>query len=96
MPKFPSTNDPRPPKVTRKLLADLRSILREHVLGEQSPPLVFSVDSLKEELKKAGHAGIVGDQIGEGFKTLQRYGMIRLRLPLRMGGWTILWIDPNI
>ena len=95
MPKIGGTEDPRPVTVSNKLLDDLRPILRRYPTGDQNPPLKLSLEFLKEELGKAGHR-ILGDKIGVAFQTLQGQRLITLREPVVAGGWTIIWISPDI
>lgn len=95
MPKVGSTDDPRPPKVTPRLLEDLKTILRNHPKGDQKPNLSLDNVSVKAELRTAGHDQVTGGHIEEALKILEQGRLIRFRRG-PIGFWEIEWISAAI
>ena len=97
MTKFPTAGSLPQRRAGSKMVQDLRDILRKYPSGDQEPRLLLSNESLKTELRNAGHPQVLGDQIEDAFRSLQQEGLVILdQSAAPIGSWNIRWISPQI
>ena len=96
MRKFPSSNDPRPARLTPEVLEVVKTVLREFPPCDQQPTLELRLDKVKEKVK-GQNASVknAGDQIILALKELTRSGLIKGH-DGGFGGWDIDWISPKL
>jgi hypothetical protein len=93
LPKFRSTNDPKPATLTPDVLEAVKTSLRIFHSGDHDPALPLHLDGLKKEVKSQGVAAS-GDQLVLALKELVSDGLIKAESSI--GVWHINWISPKI
>jgi len=96
MRKFPSSNDPRPARLTPEVLEIVKRVLREFPPGDQEPTLELRLDTVKEKVKSQ-NASVknVGDQIVLALEELTSRRLIKGN-DGGFGVWDINWISPKL